>query len=220
MARNRAKFYIDRLEQRGWKKEDICGFCNITEVRYGFLSKLMAIPRSIEVRRLRSMMKRQTEEQRASMKTIWSERKEQVTDDQKKALKKNLNFTMRQVETIQVLAGATQKAHATTVLDRIDAVIASKLTKRGFTYIEEAQAGKSKFKRYGLTRKGVVAAAAIGLKASVVSAEVPSGWELGADPSSDPASPSLDPASQASDPASQASQEQPSTETVQPNTAD
>ena len=214
MARNRAKFYIDRLAQRGWSKEAVCKFCNINAVRYEFLSMPMAIPRSLEVRRLRSMMKKQTDLQRAQMKDIWTERKHQVSDFDKKELRKNINFTMRQVETVGFLAQSTQKGHATTVLDRVDAVIASKLTKRGFTYIEEAQAGKSKFKRYGLTRKGVVAAESLGLRAVVVSAAVPSGWEVVPSPSSEEASaPSSVEASAA--PLVAPSSEEPSTDPVQ-----
>ena len=221
MARNRAKFYIDRLAQRGWSKEDVCKFCNINAVRYEFLSKPMAIPRSLEVRRLRAMMKRQTDEQRAQMKDIWAERKNLVTDAQKKALKKTLNLTLRQVETIGFLAQSTQKGHASTVLDRIDAVIASKMTKRGFTYIEKAKAGKATFKRYGLTRKGVVAAESLGLRAVVVSAAVPSGWEVDPSPSSEEASAPSSAAAPSSGEASVVplASEDPSTEPVPPSSA-
>lgn len=158
--KNRARFYINRLLEKGWTGEEICKFCNIQPVRYEYLRKLHAIPRRLEATRLRGMMKRQTDEQRRMSKDIWSS-----ASRNKAERTVVLTYTDRQLETLRAIAKATRMGHPSTVLERTDASIAARLREKGVTFVETDIAGGKKFKRYGLTKKGVSETLRLGIAA-------------------------------------------------------
>lgn len=157
MARNRAKFYIDRLRKKGWEDEDIQKFCHIPAKRYSWLGRAAAIPQNIEVKRLRSMMKKPTQQSIDMVKSVWSN----VRSEARATFMDVSLFTPKQREVIKLLATSKTRGNDAVMLDRVEASVASRLAKKGLIRIEEARAGKATFKRYGLTDMGVDASRAL-----------------------------------------------------------
>ena len=161
--RNRARFYIIKLKDKGWKDEEIYKFCNINPVRYEYLQKLHAIPRRVEASRLRGMMKRPTAESMRIVKEVWA--------SETRALQQQtqpLTYTDRQMETLRTIAKATRMGNPSTVLERTDASIAARLRDKGVTFVETDMAGGKKFKRYGLTKRGVSESLRLGIAAQEI----------------------------------------------------
>jgi hypothetical protein len=150
MARNRAKFYIERLRNKGWKEGEIQKICNITAKRYSWISLPGAIPQNIEVKRLRSMLKRPTLESIETVRSVWSGVRGEPHENGTSVS----TFTPKQREVIKMLATSKSRGNDAIMLDRVEASVASRLARKGFVRIEEARAGKSTFKRYGLTDMG------------------------------------------------------------------
>lgn len=157
MARNRAKFYIDRLRKKGWEDEQIQKFCHIPAKRYSWLGRPAAIPQNIEVKRLRSMMKKPTQMSINMVKSVWSN----VRSEAHESSMDVSSFTPKQREVIKLLATSKSRGNDAVMLDRVEASVASRLAKKGLIRIEEARAGKATFKRYGLTEMGVDASRAL-----------------------------------------------------------
>ena len=161
--KNRARFYIIKLKDKGWSDEDIYKFCHINPVRYEYLQKLHAIPRRIEASRLRGMMKRPTAESMRIVKEVWASETRAIANKEQP-----LTYTDRQMETLRTIAKATRMGHPSTVLERTDASIAARLRDKGITFVETDMAGSKKFKRYGLTKKGVSESLRLGIAAQAI----------------------------------------------------
>ena len=161
--KNRARFYINKLKDKGWSDEEICKFCNIDPVRYAYLQKIQAIPRRLEASRLRGMMKRPTAESMRIVKEVWASKSRASTEKPQP-----LKYTDRQMDTLRTMAKATRMGHPSTVLERTDASIAARLRDKGITFVETDMAGGKKFKRYGLTKRGVSETLRLGIAAQEI----------------------------------------------------
>ena len=103
------------------------------------------------------MMKKPTQQSINMVKSVWSNVRSEAHES---SMDVSL-FTPKQREVIKLLATSGSRGNDAVMLDRVEASVASRLAKKGLIRIEEARAGKAKFKRYGLTKMGLDASESI-----------------------------------------------------------
>lgn len=155
MAKNKARFYIERLTAKGWTGEQIRKFCNLTEPRFKRLSMIRAFPKTLEVQRLRSMMRKTLPGEVGAVRSVWRDRYgEPPTVSPPDVPVEEL--TDKQREVIGLLLKSHERGHPECLLGRVEASVASRMQKRGLVRVEEVNASGGTVKRYGLSDKGLV----------------------------------------------------------------
>jgi hypothetical protein len=151
MARNRAKFYIEKLEEKGWASEDIQKCCNIRPPRMKTLRMPHAIPMRIEMKRLRAMMRKSTEKQLREVRKVWAEHlhpKTPATDHVP------LELTDHQWGVMDRISDALERGRDGTTLSGPEALGARRLKSKGLVDVIEEETRSGTVRRYTLTANG------------------------------------------------------------------
>ena len=151
MARNRAKFYIDKLEAKGWSEEEIQKTCNIRPPRMKTLRMPHAIPMRIEMKRLRSMMLRSTAKQLAQVRQVWAEHlhpNKPVKDHTP------VELTDHQWAVMDRISDALERGRDGTALSGPEALGARRLKAKGLVDVIEEETRSGTVRRYTLTESG------------------------------------------------------------------
>ena len=163
MAKNRARKYITILTNKGWSDEEIADFCNIKVPRFGFLKKLHAVPKRIEVDRLRAMLKKGFGDSHQRALSVW---KDALAGPREPiVVPEDFHPTELQIETMREIARATRHDQPACVLESSMAASAARLRKQDITFVHEIPVGRKTVKRYGLTRIGLEACKGLGIVA-------------------------------------------------------
>lgn len=122
----KAWFYIKKLNEKGFTDEDIISKTHFHRGRYHNLKKIGTIPTTKEIRKLRSLLILNTEQQRKDALKVWyAPRDAERMDETPKPQPKARAFTDKQIEVLKLLEKES------TPLVRTQAVVASSLRKSG-----------------------------------------------------------------------------------------
>lgn len=155
MAR-KASFYIQRLEERGWDEESIRKFVKVPVPRFNRLRLIGTIPTAHEIARLRSMLRVTPPHRREAVLSVWRTQGE-PSPPTEAATPEVHRPTSRQLEILVLLRRAHDAGLGGTILQRMDASIASRMQRYGYVKAEETANGGLPRKMYSITSEGLAA---------------------------------------------------------------
>ena len=159
MARNRARFYIELLLKKGWSDDDIQSFCNIASPRLEYLKMMRAIPKNLEVQRLKGMMKKTTPEAMEVVLDAWRGQSRSPILPEPTHLD---DLTDKQKDVLKLMGHSVEKGHPSCILGAVEASVATRLSKRGLVNVDKLKTKSGVVKRYSLTNNGLATARVLG----------------------------------------------------------